>query len=143
MRLLCKLLIISIVSGAILAGFLKVIQITLNSDAYVLLFNMDYIPLLKYVETISGSGYVFHFVFCFVSIVGLFYLAKIVQLEKNITVYVIVFTAGSGMLYFLTALTNQPPSARSLISWVFWVVAHAIFGFVVGLLIKYWIKQDA
>ncbi len=143
MRLLYKLLITSIVSGTVLAGFLKVVQVTLNNDAYILLFNMDYIPLLKNVEKINGSGYVFHFVFCFVSVVSLFHLAKIVQLEKHIAVYVIVFTAGSGMLYFLTALTNQPPSATSVISWLYWVVAHAVFGIVVGVMIKYWLKQDA
>lgn len=142
-RLLYKLLIISIVSGSILAGFLKIVQLILNDDAYILLFNMDYIPLLKNVESISGSGYIFHFVFCFVSIAILFLLAKIVQLEQHISTYVIVFTVGSGMLYFLTALTNQPPSAKSVISWIYWTVAHAIFGIVVGVMIKYWLKQKA
>lgn len=141
-RLFYKLLIISIISGAILAGLLKIVQITLNNDAYILLFNMDYIPLLKNVETISGSGYIFHFVFCFVSIVALFHLAKIVRLEKHISSYVIVFTVGSGILYFLTALTNKPPSATSVNSWIYWVVAHTVFGITVGVMIKYWIKQD-
>ncbi len=141
MNLFTKFIIISLVSGSILAGFLKIIQLILHSDAYILLFNMDYIPLLKNIDTILGAGYIFHYVFCFVSIIVLFYFAKIVHLQANIIVYVLVFTIGSGVLYFLTALTSKPPEATALDSWMYWVIAHALFGITVGVMIKYWVRK--
>ena len=141
MGLFYKLIIVSLVAGSVLAASLKIVQVTLNNDAYILLFNMDYILLLKDVENLSGSGYVFHYVFCIVSVVILFHLAKMVYLETNIAVYVIVYSLGSGVLYFLTALTEKPPSVTSLESWIFWVVAHVLFGVVVGVMIEGWVVR--
>src|SRR5699024_4803416 len=108
-------------------------------QSYVLLFNMDYIPILKYFEDITGSGFVFHFLFCFISVISLYYLARIVHLESNVSTYVIVFTVGSGIMYFLIIFTNEPPSATSFESWFLWVVAHALFGIIVGFMIHKWI----
>jgi len=142
-KLFIKLVLISLVAGSILAVFLKIIQLTLKKQSYVLLFNMDYIPFLKNFDTVKGSGYLFHFVFCFVSVIGLFYVAKMVGLEYNLTVYVLVFTVGSGILYFLTALTNKPPDVTSLGSWLFWTVGHVLFGIVVGMMIKHWTFQQS
>jgi len=140
MQLVYKLLIISIVAGSILAGILKLVQVTLNNDAYILFFNMDYIPLLKHVDHIAGSGYLFHYIFCIVSVFVLFYLSKVFHIEAIILVYVIVYSIGSGVLYFLTGLTDKPPSVTSVESWVYWVAAHALFGIVVGIMIKYWVS---
>lgn len=53
MREAGKLTIISIVAGIVLAGFLKVVQQLTGNKAYVLLFNVDYVPLLKYVSHLS------------------------------------------------------------------------------------------
>lgn len=139
MRFLYPFLIIALIAGSILAGCLKLVQIIFHDDTYILLFNMDYIPLLKQIDHITGSGYLFHFVFCFVSVVGLYYMARIVHLSSSIVVYVLVYTVGSGLLYFLTALTDQPPHVTSITSWFFWVIAHAIFGLVVGMMVKYWL----
>lgn len=142
MKLISQLIIISLVAGTVLASVLKVIQLTLNIQAYILLFNMDYIPVLNRYDQIPGSGYVFHYVFCIVSVIGLYYIAKIIHLEAYTKFYVIIFTVGSGVLYFLTALTDKPPSTNSFEDWFFWTIAHAIFGVVVGSLIKRWIVKN-
>src|SRR5699024_5122785 len=113
MNIFSKLSIITLISGSILALTLKAVQIFFQVDAYILLFNMDYIPVLRNWEHIVGSGYLFHYAFCFVSIIGLYLLASLFRLEKNRWLYIFVYTSGSALLYFLTALTNQPPDVSS------------------------------
>ncbi|HLQ73163.1 MAG TPA: hypothetical protein VK125_02965 [Bacillota bacterium] len=141
MHTFVKFSMITFISGSILAGVLKIVQIFFHVPSYMLLFNMDYIPLLKQWNDVTGSGYVFHFLFCFISIVGLFYIAKIFHVERKPLLYVGVYTIGSGVLYFLTALTEQPPEATSFIAWLWWVIAHIIFGIVVGAFIKKWMNK--
>jgi|SRR5699024_217173 len=141
MKTFNKLFVISMITGSILAGSLKIVQVLFQVDSYILLFNMDYIPFLRQWNDIFGAGYIFHFVFCFLSIVGVYYLAKLVQLENRPLIYLGVYTIGSAILYFLTALTEEPPEVTSFISWLWWVVAHVIFGLAVGVLIKKWLRE--
>ena len=136
-----QLFLISIISGTSLALVLKIVQILFGVQSYLLLFNMDYIPLLHQWNDLAWTGYVFHYLFCFVSIIGLYYIAKFFQIERNPFVYISVYTIGSGFLYFLTALTEEPPSATSLVAWICWIAAHMMFGILVAILIRKWIKS--
>ncbi|MEI3612178.1 hypothetical protein [Pseudogracilibacillus sp. SO30301A] len=92
---------IGIISGIVLAGFLKVIQLITNNDAYVLLFNADYIPVLKHFPYLI-TGVNFHFAFAG-AIVLLFGL-KGVGFEKKIWIYLLVYSVESAMLFSLTSL---------------------------------------
>lgn len=134
-----KLTLIAVIAGTILAVFLKIIQILTGSEAYQLLFNMEYIPLLRNLESIAGMGYLFHFCFCIASVIGLYYVLKFFHSEKKMAAYIIMYTLGSGILYFLTGLTDEPPEVTSISSWTYWTTGHAIYGIVVGILVRNWI----
>lgn len=133
-----RLTIIAIIAGTVLAGFLKVIQLLTGKQAYVLLFNMDYIPVLKHVDKILGMGFLFHYTFCIVSVLALYYFLKIFQVEKQIIAYIVIYTIGSAILFSLTALTEKPPEVTDYLAWAYWSFTHAIFGIVVGILVKKW-----
>lgn len=140
MRLL-KLIIIAIIGGIGLAILMQLIKVITGNKAYILLYNVDYIPLLKQFQDSFIFGLVFHFLFCIISVIGLFYLLKPFQFERNFLPYLLVYSGGSGILYFLSLLTNRPPAATDEISWIYWTVSHIIYGIIVGLLVKYWIED--
>lgn len=139
MKLLVKLTSIGIIAGFVLMLALKVVMITTDNTAYVLLFNFDYIPVINELKPVWLFGYIFHFLTCIVSVIALFYILKPWRLERVVTPYVLVYTIGGGALFFLTALSTQPPAANDVLAWVYWTFAHAIYGYVVGVLVKRWI----
>lgn len=136
MKQLLKLIFIGMFAGLILAGILILLHLWTNNPAYILLFNVDYIPLLKDLGPKPMIGIIFHFTFCIISVVGLFYILKMINQERQVLFYVIVYTSGSAILYFLTVLSTRPPFVTDLSAWIYWTIAHAIYGLIVGLFVK-------
>lgn len=139
MKQLMKLTAIGILAGTVLILFLRIVLELTGNTAYVLLFNFDYIPIINELEPIWFFGYVFHYTTCIISVIALFYILKTRALQKNILPYIFVYAIGGGALFFLTALSNQPPATDDGMAWIYWTVGHTVFGYVVGILIKKWI----
>lgn len=136
---LLKLIIIGFISGLILASAGKIIRLVTGNKAEILLYNMDYMPVFKRWSDKWITGIIFHYMTCIVSAVVLFYMLIPFGWEQNIWPYVLVYTVGSAGLYFLSLLTDKPPASNSFSSWFYWTFSHAIFGFAVGFLIKWWV----
>lgn len=134
-----KLILIGFISGVILAGAMKVVRLITGNKADILLYNMDYMPILKKWSGMWITGIIFHYVTCISSAVVLFYMLIPFGWEMDVWPYVLVFTAGGGVLYFLSLFTETPPASNSFPSWFNWTLSHAIFGLSVGFLIKWWI----
>lgn len=139
MKQMVSLSLIAVASGIVLMGLLKVVQILIGSQAYVLLFNTDYIPVLPDWGPEDIGGISFHFVFCIVSVAGLFYVLKLFRLERSILAYFLIYTVGSAVLYSLTGLTDRPPAINDIPAWAYWTSAHVLYGFIVGWFVKKWI----
>ncbi|WLV24501.1 hypothetical protein QR721_12785 [Aciduricibacillus chroicocephali] len=131
------LIVIGLIAGSILAGLLKIVQVLSGNEAYPLLFNMDYIPLLKQWNDVTGAGYIFHYVTCIASVIFLFYLLRQFSWQYKIWPYIALFGAGGGALYFLSALTEAKPAPDDFFAWLCWTVGHFIFGYVSGRLIQF------
>ncbi len=130
-------MIIGIISGAVLAEVLRLLFLTTKINAYNLLFNFDYIPLIgKYSDTSSWTGMSFHYFTCIGSVIVSYYIFKIYKLEKNILPYVILFFIGSLLLYFLTKLSPEQPAWNDWQAFISFGGAHLLYGLVVGSLIK-------
>ncbi|CAD2079802.1 hypothetical protein GCM10007275_12460 [Jeotgalicoccus coquinae] len=136
---LIKLIITGFISGAILAATGKTIRLVTGNKAEILLYNMDYMPVFKRWSDKWITGIIFHYMTCIVSAAALFYMLIPFGWELNIWPYILVYTAGSAGLYFLSMLTDKPPASNSFSSWFYWTFSHAIFGFAVGALIKWWV----
>lgn len=141
MTQLGKLITIGTVAGAILAGIMQAIHWLTGNEAYLLLYNADYIPVLKNFDHFAAFGLVFHFTFCITSVVALFYILELFQQEYRIAPYILIYTCGAAILFFLTLFTEQPPAATDALAWVYWTAAHAVYGVTVGILIKYWLEN--
>lgn len=134
-----KLIIIGVASGLILAAVMKIIRKTTGNKAYILLYNMDYMPVIKRWSDKWITGVAFHFATCICSAVVLYHLLVPFGLELAVWPYIFVFTMGGGILYFLSALTEKPPSHNDFAAWFNWTFSHGIFGMSIGYLISIWI----
>lgn len=139
MEVFLLLLLIGTISGTVLAAIMKFVRIATGNKAEILLYNMDYIPILNQWAHKRSTGIIFHYVTCISSAVILYYLLIPFRLEFAIWPYIYVFSLGGGILYFLSALTRTPPDHRDWISWFNWTASHSIFGFTVGVLIFWWV----
>ncbi|MDY0404213.1 hypothetical protein P5G51_001240 [Virgibacillus sp. 179-BFC.A HS] len=138
MKQTLKLILIGIAGGIVLAVFLKIIQQITANQAYCLLFETDYVPILQNWSDLIGMGMAFHFITCIASVVVLFYLLKGLHLERRCLPYVLVYTIGGAILFSLTALSENTPAITDVAAWGFWTLGHALFAITVGLLVKYW-----
>ena len=143
MKRLLQLIGIGIASGAVLAILMQVIHSLTGSEAYILLYNVDYFPIIHIFKDSMWFGIVFHFVFCIASVIGLFYLLKCIGWQYKIWPYIVIYTGGSGVLYFLTLLTDRPPEATDGMAWFYWTASHVVFSIVVALLIVRFVRKNS
>lgn len=134
-----KLSVIGIIAGLILMIVLGLLKFFTGSPAYDLLFNFDYVPVLNELKPVWLIGYLFHFLICILSVIGLYYILENWNLEKKDAPYILVYTMGSAALFFLTALSDQPPASNDVVAWVFWTFAHAIYGDAVAFMVRKWL----
>lgn len=139
MKQLLKLTTIGFIGGIVLILVLRIVLSLTGNPAYYLLFNFDYIPVLNKLRPIWLFGNIFHFLTCIISVIALYYILKPRGWHKLIFPYIVVYTVGGGGLFFLTALSEQPPAANDVMAWIYWTFDHAIFGYVAGALIKRWL----
>lgn len=135
-RIVRDLIAVGFIAGSVLAGLLKIAQFWFGNEAYPLLFNMDYIPLLKQWNDVRSAGFAFHYVTCIASVIFLFFCLKRVGWQDKVWPYMAVFGAGGGILYFLSALTDAQPKPGDFYAWMCWTIGHLLFGYVSGELIQ-------
>ncbi|MEI3606315.1 hypothetical protein SPD48_11470 [Pseudogracilibacillus sp. SE30717A] len=142
MKNIVKLAVIGIIAGIILALFLKIIQSLTNNQAYNLLFNTDYIPFLNELYPKYLVEVLFHFITCIMSVIVLFYLLKLFNLQFKLMPYVLIYTAGSSILFPLTALSERTPDLSDYSAWIYWIIGHMIYSVIVAIMINKWIKME-
>ncbi|GKV65560.1 hypothetical protein NCCP2331_17130 [Sporosarcina sp. NCCP-2331] len=142
MNKFARLLGIGIISGIILAVLLHVVYLLTGNEAYVLLYNVDYFPLIHVFSESAWFGIFFHFIFCIASVVGLYYILSFIGLQSSGWPYIFVYTVGSGVLFFLTLLTEKPPAADDGMAWFYWTAAHFVFSIVVAWLVRRFVAPD-
>jgi hypothetical protein len=135
-------MITGVIAGAVLALLMKIVYETTGNEAYVLLYNTDYIPVLNKWSSSEVAGITFHFVFCIASVIGLYFILRALHLERRMLPYFLTYTAGSGILFFLTSLTDKPPAWTDSAAWFYWTASHAVYSWLVGFLIIHWIHRN-
>ena len=142
MKLIGRLIIIGIIAGLALAVLLKMIYVATGNKAYILLYNVDYIPILDKWKSNEAVGIAFHFTFCIASVIGLYFILQRLHMEQQILPYFLTYTVGSGILYFLTALTNRPPAATDAEAWLYWTASHTVYSWIVAALVIHWVHRN-
>src|SRR5699024_2574113 len=133
MIIFIKLILIGIISGIILAGVMRAFRLMTGSKADILLYNMDYMPFLKKWSDYWITGILFHYATCIASAVILFYLLVPFTREMTVWSYILVFAAGGGILYFLSALTETPPDWNDAAALLYRTFRHVVFTLSFGI----------
>ncbi|ARF17843.1 hypothetical protein CSV61_07625 [Sporosarcina sp. P3] len=141
MKRFWQLVGIGIAGGAVLALLMLVIWAVTGNEAYILLYNVDYFPIIHVFSHVLWFGIVFHFVFCIASVLGLFYLLSFLNWQYKMWPYIVVYTVGSGVLYFLTLLTDRPPAADDGMAWLYWTGSHLVFSVLVASMVSRYVDR--
>ena len=136
-----KLLGIGIISGLILGGVLGIVQQFTNKKVYLLLMNVDYIPIVKGWNVGPVLGFIFHLIVSVALVFVLYYVLKKLKLHQKIAIYILANTFGGALLFSLTALSERTPAITDATAFIFWVIGHAIYGASVGGMVYFMLKN--
>ncbi|PIC63773.1 hypothetical protein CSV79_10055 [Sporosarcina sp. P13] len=135
---------IGLITGIFLALFLKLVQAVMGNKVYTLLLNVDYIPIVKnyqFPEVIEVS---FHLIISVIlCIVLVLLLDKSTAFIRNRVMYFsfLINIAIGLLLYPTTLFSNRTPSFTDAVSLFWWIVGHALYGLLVGILLKKWLSK--
>ena len=126
-----------IISGLIMAGFLRVVESMTQIKVYTLLLNVDYIPIAKLATGIEWLELSMHMVIA-VAIswfIANVFIPRIATRERAIA-SIVVFSLFIGVVLFpSTLMSDRTPSFSDGEAWMWWLSAHLLYGWVLGLLL--------
>jgi hypothetical protein len=126
-----------IISGLIMAGFLRVVESMTQIKVYTLLLNVDYIPVARAATGIEWLELSMHMV---IAVLLSWFIAKLIiprfpSRERAIAV-IVLFTLVIGILLFpSTILSERTPQINDGEAWMWWLSAHLLYGWVLGLVL--------
>lgn len=132
-------ILIGLISGIVLAAFMKIPQVLWGIKAYNLLFEVSYIPVAKQLRPVWVIQGIFHFSTCIFSLSILYYILAYFQKELRLIYYIVIVGVGSSVLYFLTLFPDNTPSITDPVAWVLWSIGHVLFSITGWVLIRTWI----
>lgn len=130
---------IGIVTGILLAIVLKMVQAITGDKVYTLLLNVDYIPIVKEYQFPEVIEVFFHLVVSVVLCIILVILYDKSRgfIRNHAILFILLVNVAIGfLLYPTTSFSDRTPSVTNIISLLWWVAGHALYGFVVGVLIN-------
>ncbi|PAV31471.1 hypothetical protein CIL05_02110 [Virgibacillus profundi] len=135
MKILMKLIAAGLISGITLGGFLKLVEGISGKFVYVLLLNVDYIPIVRDWQMNEIIELTLHLIVSILLVIVLYYLFKVMNIHTKIYPYVVVNMLVGGVLFLTTAFSQRTPEITDIAAFIYWIVGHLIYGAVVGSLL--------
>lgn len=135
--MLKRLILIAIISGGIFGLFLRAIQQFTGKKVYTLLMNIDYFPILKDLKLSEIVEFSLHILVSITVVIVLYYGLRKVGHEQRVSTYIWLNVLIGGLLYLTTIFSERTPELMDLIAFTYWLFGHAIFGVLVGIMIKF------
>ena len=134
---------IGIVTGVIFGLLLKGIQGFSGKKVYTLLLNVDYIPWFRDQEFSELVEFSFHLIVSVLIVLLLYGLFKRMSMAHRKTPY--IFSSGfiAFMLFATTSFSLETPDVLDAAAFGWWLVAHLVYGFLVGWCIQKTIEKEA
>jgi len=127
-----------LISGLLLAAFLKFVEQNTHLKVYTLLLNVDYIPYINqfvFPELVEAS---FHLIVSIILACCLYSLIVYMQVlgrMKMIAFSTFVCLLIGAALFPTTTFSDRTPSFSSFPSLSYWMIGHIIYGYILGALI--------
>ncbi|WP_423410561.1 hypothetical protein AABM38_11800 [Heyndrickxia sp. MSNUG] len=127
-----------IISGVILGLILKLVEYMTNLKVYTLLLNVDYFPVLKKFEIPEAGEFGIHlFISIILAILVQNYMRKKAWGTKRTKHFTVILSIAVGvLLYPTTMLSERTPEITSTYAFLFWICAHALYGWVLATMLK-------
>lgn len=135
MKRLWKLISVGVISGFILGGFLKMVEHDTGKAVYVLLLNVDYIPVIKDWNMNEAVEFGLHLLVSVLLVLCIYFLFKRWKLQNQILPYIIVNVLIGCVLYFTTQFSERTPDLTDMTALMYWIVGHLMYGISVWVLV--------
>lgn len=126
-----------LLAGILLGLFLKLVQSVTGLKVYVLLLNVDYIPILKDIEISEIIEFLLHLIVSMVLgvLLHIYLIKKDFPIKQKVRFVVKVSLLIGLFLYPTTMFSDRTPEILSAYPFVFWMVGHGLYGIVLGKLL--------
>lgn len=123
-----------IIGGLVLGFFLKWVEIISDVRVYTLLLNVDYIDFIHFNEF---GDFLLHLIVSIPLAIVLLGLVHWYKWRSGVIWKMTVLSMIVGLLlYPLTLLSDRTPLISSLSAIALWILGHAIYGIVLGIMYK-------
>lgn len=141
MKIHFQLCAIGILTGTVFGLFLKGIESLTKKRVYTLLLNVDYIPLLRDLELNESLEFLLHLIVSVIVVYVLYFGLRRLKWQQFITPYVVANLVIACGLFLTTSFSARTPALADLLALFYWVVGHVLYGLLLGLMIRYVIKE--
>jgi hypothetical protein len=122
-----KQIVAGLISGAVLGLFLKAVQEFTDEKVYVLLLNIDYVPMLNRITFPEAVEFGIHLL---ISIL----VSMILGARPRSKAFYIFAGMMIGIILYPTALlSDRTPKLLDFQAICYWVVGHALYGYVLSI----------
>lgn len=135
--MLKRLIWIGIVAGGIFGLLFRVIEQLTGKKVYTLLMNVDYFPIVKHWNLHEVTEFSFHLIVSIIVVLVLYYVLRKPGREQRVFYYIGINVLIGGVLYLTTILSERTPELADMTAFTYWLGGHAIFGALVGMMIKF------
>ncbi|WP_373894102.1 hypothetical protein ACUL41_01715 [Virgibacillus natechei] len=130
MKIFVKLVVMGILSGLVLGGYLKIVEQLTAKQVYTLLLNVDYLPIIQDWSLSEIQEFSLHMVVSVWLAIALYFILG----SDKIFPYVILSVLIGALLYLTTVLSDQTPLLTDTAAFVYWLMGHLIYGIIIGIL---------
>ncbi|WP_153723390.1 hypothetical protein [Sporosarcina cascadiensis] len=130
-----------IITGLILALFLKGVQAVTGRKVYTLLLNVDYIPVIKEFQFPEAAEVSFHLIISVILcllLVILYKSSRGVIRKQFIWTSLLVNVFIGLLLYPTTSFSDRTPDTADMPALFWWIAGHALYGLLAGWMLKNW-----
>ncbi|MEK4715201.1 hypothetical protein H7992_14095 [Sporosarcina sp. resist] len=127
-----------LLSGLVLATFLKGVELITHLTVYTLLLNVDYIPYINtfaFPELIEVGFHLLVSIALAICLYLLFVHLKISSRKQIIVTATTVCLIIGIALFPTTTFSDKTPDFRSFPSFSYWMAGHIIYGYILGYLL--------
>ena len=126
-----------LLTGIFLTLFFKIVQYITGYKVYILLLNVDYIPLINYFHYPELIEVCFHLVISVslsIILASIVLRIKITSTKSLFTFYLSMCLLIGLFLFPTTAFSTRTPSISSMPSLLYWLLGHALYGYFLAFL---------
>jgi hypothetical protein len=124
-------------AGLFIGIFFRIVEFEWNIKVYTLLLNVDYVPVLRNLTLTEATEFSLHMILSVVIAIVFFRLIQRKRYAGRVVVTFVIWSLIVGsLLYLTTMLSSKTPSIFDTKAISVWLVGHALYGFLLALLMS-------